>query len=162
MHDGRHRGAVRRGVAAELVRDQPTRRPTLSLQQCAKDACGRPAIASRLHEDVDDVAVFVHRAPEILSLTLDRHEHFVQIPGVAHAAPAEAQPPRIVEQVDPHTRRPDEERITRRYTHELVKRNLIGPGLDVPALDAGTGEREMAWIADTFLAFNAGHVDALA
>jgi glutamate dehydrogenase (NAD(P)+) len=65
-------------------------------------------------------------------------------------------------QVDPKKFQVEElERITRRYTHELVKKNFIGPGIDVPAPDYGSGEREMAWIVDTYMALNPGQLDGL-
>lgn len=54
----------------------------------------------------------------------------------------------------------DLEKITRRYTYELLRRNFIGPSIDVPAPDYGTGAREMAWIYDTYRTLRENELDA--
>ncbi len=63
--------------------------------------------------------------------------------------------------INPHDWDEDElERITRRFTFELARRDLIHPSLNVPAPDMGTGEREMAWMVDEYRRLNNTNIDA--
>ena len=54
------------------------------------------------------------------------------------------------------------ERITRRFTFELSRRDLIHPSLNVPAPDMGTGEREMSWMMDEYRRLHNDNIDAIA
>jgi len=66
-------------------------------QHLAKEAHGGSAIAARLDQDVEEVAVLVHGPPQILLSAVDRHEDFIQIPRVAQLASSAPQLPRVVE-----------------------------------------------------------------
>ena len=46
--------------------------------------------------------------------------------------------------------KPELERVTRRYTMELIKKGFIGAGIDCLGPDMGTNEQVMTWIKDTY------------
>ena len=54
------------------------------------------------------------------------------------------------------------EKITRRFTQELAKRDLINPSQNVPAPDLGTNEKVMAWMADEYRRLNPTDLNAWA
>lgn len=94
---GDRRHDVMRGtVAAQLVGDETTRCLSLAPQQSPKESARRSPVSTRLDEDVDHVAVLIHRAPEILALPVDGHEDFVQEPRISESTLSAHQAPRVV------------------------------------------------------------------
>ena len=77
MNDRRHDGPVCRAIAPELVGDQPPGCASLTFQELAEEPLSCAPISTRLHENVEDVAVLIDSTPEILPLTLDRHKELV-------------------------------------------------------------------------------------
>ena len=82
-----------RPVAPETIGDEAVRHTAAPLEQLAKEPRGGVAIPAGLEQDVDDLAILVDGAPEVLTLAADRREEFVQMPRVAHWPRAPPEPP---------------------------------------------------------------------
>ena len=94
--DQRHDVPMGDSVAAQLVGHETDRFPSLTFQESPKESPRRTPVPARLDEEVNQVSVLVHRAPEILALTVDRDEDFVQKPRIAESAFASLQPPGVI------------------------------------------------------------------
>src|SRR4029453_593935 len=62
---------LRRTVALQLVRNDDPRHVLQALQQLAEKLLRRLFVASALHQDVEDIFLLIHRAPEIMALPID-------------------------------------------------------------------------------------------
>ena len=83
-------------VAPQLVGHETRRFLSLPLQEFPKESPRRTPVPAGLDEEVDQVPVLVHGAPEILALTVDRDEDLVQKPRIAEATWSSLQPPGVV------------------------------------------------------------------
>ncbi len=87
---------MRDTVASKLVSNETKRFPSLTLQELLKESPRRTPVPTGLYENVDHIAILINGAPEILPLSVDVHEHFVQEPRISEATLPSSQLPRIV------------------------------------------------------------------
>ena len=85
MCDGWEDLSVRSRIASQLVGDELQRWPLLVLQDLAKEAFGSFPVSVACDQDIEDVAILVHRSPKIMTFAADRDEHLVHVPDVSEA-----------------------------------------------------------------------------
>ena len=83
-------------VATQRVGHETSRFLSLTLQESPKESPRCPAVPTGLNEKVDQVTVLVHGAPQILALTVDGDENFVQKPRISESTLSTFQPPSVV------------------------------------------------------------------
>ena len=91
-----HYGSMCHTVATELVGNESKRLLSLTLHELPQESPRRTSVPTGLYENIDDIAILIHRAPEILTLTVNRDKDFVQEPGISEATLSSSQLPRVV------------------------------------------------------------------
>ena len=81
--DTRQHFGERRTIAPQLIGNDQTWEILQALQQLAKEPLGSFLISVALDQDVQHLAILIHRTPEVVETTVDLEEHFVEVPPVA-------------------------------------------------------------------------------
>jgi len=84
--DARQDRSLRSTIALQFVGDDPERFFALTSHQSAEEPLGCMLIAARLQQNIDDITVLIHGAPKTLLLSVDSHENFIQMPGIAESS----------------------------------------------------------------------------
>jgi hypothetical protein len=81
-----------RTVALQLVRNDDPWHVLYALQQLAEKLLRRLFVASALHQDIEHVVILIHRAPQVMALTVDGQKDFIQVPFIPglRATPTQA------------------------------------------------------------------------
>ena len=80
---------MRSRIASQLIGDELQGWPPLVFQGLAKEAFGSFPVSVACDQDVEDVAIMVHRSPKIMALTADRDGQLVHVPDVAETSSAD-------------------------------------------------------------------------
>ena len=76
--DGWEHLSVRSRIGSQLVGNKLQRWPLLVLQHLAKEALGGSLVSVACDQNIQDVAVLVHRSPKIMTFAADCDEHFAR------------------------------------------------------------------------------------
>jgi hypothetical protein len=82
MPDIGHDCPVSDAVAAQAVGDEASWFVLQTMQQVFEETLGSGAIPSALNQNVQNHAVLIHRAPQIVQHSPDADEHLIEVPGV--------------------------------------------------------------------------------
>jgi hypothetical protein len=74
---------LRCAIAFELVGDDHPWYVSQALEQLPEELRGGMLVSPTLDQDIEGMAVLIHRPPEVVSLATDREEHLVEVPLVA-------------------------------------------------------------------------------
>jgi len=83
MNGVRHQLTMRGSVASKLIGHEAPRRPALPLEKSTKKADCSPSISPCLDQDIQDLAMLIHRSIQITLLSLDPDKHFIEKPLIA-------------------------------------------------------------------------------
>jgi hypothetical protein len=83
MGDAGDELAPGRSIAGEFISHQLMRDILQPFQRLAQEACRSVFVPPFLHQDIQDLAILINRAPQIVALSINCDKHLVDVPHVA-------------------------------------------------------------------------------